>query len=245
MNIRAKALLVTLLFSCGLHCAAQDASGEYAKAVDAYKNHDYEKSCRRMNNFYEASKGFHTIPADVIEAMKQSGRSESSYIFAAQQAENSHEPAIACTESFFEALYFATKADWMRAEKAKQAALLHRQEMIEMSDPGAARSTQSTGAAKQESSISDVVEAAKANSSGACATDQMMMRDKSLIPPCMNHLLTNARKQKAAKQWTIARINYTRAAQVNKMLGAKQDAAVARETERAIREIDAARRRAE
>ena len=245
MKTWATALL--LILTLGSLCAAQDASGEYSKAMDAYKSHDFEKSCRRMNNFYEASKGFHAVPEDVLEWMKQSGRSESSYVFAAQQAENSHEPAIACTEYFLQALYFASNSNWMRAEKAKQAALLHREEMIEMSDPGGTRSSQPKEAADKGNSLSDVVEAAKAASSGkngTCATDELMMRDKSLIRPCVEHLMTIARKQKSAKQWTIARINYSRAAQVNKMLGTKQDTAVAQEAVRAMREIDTPRRAA-
>jgi hypothetical protein len=248
MKTWATALLLGFLLSFTSLCMAQDASGEYAKATDAYKNHDYEKSCRRMNNFYEASKGFHAIPEDVFESLKHNGRSETSYVLASQQAENSHEPALACTEYFFQALYFATKGDGMREAKAQQSALLHREEMIEAADPGSVRPSQPPESASKGSSLSDVVEASKAASSGkngTCATDEMMMRDKSLIPPCVDHLMTTARKQKNAHQWTIARINYSRAAQVNKMLGGKQDPAVAQETARALREIDIARRTAQ
>jgi hypothetical protein len=224
---------------------AQDASGEYAKAMAAYQAYDYQKSCRQFTNLYGATNKFGQLPADVVESMQKTPRDESSYTMAALQAENAHDAAKACSEHFLKALLLSIHEDWLRASKSAQSAMVQREKMIEETE-GRRESDPSDveGESKGTSSLADIVKASKAATSGegTCATDEMLLRDKSLVAPCVQHLMTQARKQKRARQYTMARLNFQRAVQVNKMLGAKQDPAVNREAVNSIHAIEAAQR---
>jgi len=247
MNRSATIVLLFLLVCFPLKpLLAQDAKGEFAKAMDAYKVYDYQTSCRRLGNFYHASNGLHEIPSNVVDEMKQMGRNEAALTQTAQQAENSRESAKACSDHFLRALLLAIDDRWMEVDKATRSALEQRQKMIEALDPDA--KSRSHGDSDYEThvgtaSMADIVAASKAATSGqngTCATEELMQRDPSLVRPCVHHLLTEARKQKSARQWTAAKINFKRAQQVNKILGKKQDPAVAAEVTRSVRAIEVA-----
>src|SRR3954449_9826946 len=101
MNRSVKLLLLSLFaVSFTVIGFAQDASGEYAKAMASYQAYDYQKSCRQFTNLYGATNKFGQLPSDVVTAMRTTPRNDSSYTMAAQQAENAHDAAKACSEHF-------------------------------------------------------------------------------------------------------------------------------------------------
>ncbi len=245
MNRWASIVLLFLLICFPLaRVFAQDAAGEYAKALDAYKVYDYQTSCRRLGNFYEASRGFHEIPAAVVESIRESGKSETSLNQTAMQAENSREPAKACSDHFLRALFLSMEDQPLTFAKEVRSAQMQRELMIEVANPGARSKPEADYVIPTDtSSMAAIVAASKAATSGengTCATEELMQRDSRLVRPCVHHLLMEARKQKSARQWTAAKINFKRAQQVNKMLGKKQDPAVANEVARAVRAIEVA-----
>jgi len=228
--------------------AAQDATGEYSKAMAAYKAYDYETACRKLTNFYAASDSFHQIPAEVTEAAQGTGRSVADLNMDALAAENAREPAKACADRYRAAILLAAKEETLLMEKSLRLARLQYRKMLEDSGPAAhnAPADADIQNGPADSSLAAIVAAAKkANSGedGGCASDELLHTNPAmLVPQCVNHLLTLARKEKSATQWMLAKLNYQRAVQVNAYLGVQQDVAVKTEAAKAIREIDRALR---
>src|SRR3954449_4554011 len=98
--------LFLCLFEVGTACA-QDAFGEYNKAMHAYSTYDYNTACSRMTNFYSASNGYHNLPPEVISAVEKSGKTLMSLTQTAMQAENAREAGKACSDRYLQALLLA------------------------------------------------------------------------------------------------------------------------------------------
>ena len=241
-------ILCSLIFCTAAF--AQDSVGEYSKAMDAYKAHDYHTSCSRLTNFYAASNNFHNLRPELLNAVTESGKSVTGLRMSAMQAENGREPAKACSDYYQLALLLATDDEWSQVEKALLSAEQARQKMIEDMTPEQRKlkpqAERETG--PPDSSLAAIVAAAHgANSgeSGGCASDPVLHSDAKLNAVCVNHLLTLARKQRSAGQRMMSKLNYERVIQVTGYLGAKQDLAAKREATVAIRAIERAQQRSE
>jgi hypothetical protein len=236
------AALFLCLIATGTACA-QDAFGEYNKAMQAYETNDYNTACSRMTNFYGATNSFHNLPPEVTSAIEKSGKSVMSLTQTAIQAENSREPGKACSDRYLQALLLATDDQWPQEEKALASAEQARQQMIEQMNPAdrrpAAKAEQQGGPA--DPSLAAIVAASRGVNSGetgGCASEGVLRKDAKLNSACVSHLVMLARKQRTAGQKTMARLNYQRASEITSYMGAKQNLVVKKEAAKAIREIE-------
>ena len=238
--------MVSALFVCLLASGtayAQDAIGEYNKAMRAYDAYDYNTACSRMTNFYGATNGFHNLPPEVTAAVGKTGRTVMSLTQTAMQAENSREAGKACSDRYLQAMLLAMDDQWPQFEKALLLAEQARQEMIDQMNPADRRpkvkAEQQGGPA--DSSLAAIVAASRGVNSGetgGCASEDVLRKDAKLNSVCVSHLVMLARKQRSTGQKTMARLNYQRAAEVTGYMGAKQNLVVKKEAAKAIREIE-------
>jgi hypothetical protein len=234
--------LFLCLFATGT-AFAQDAFGEYNKAMHAYETYDYNTACSRMMNFYGATNSFHNLPPGLTLAIEKSGKSVMSLTQTAIQAENAREAGKACSDRLLQALLLAKDDQWPQVEKALALAEQAHQQMIEQMN-GAdqrlrAKPEQPGGPA--DSSLAAIVAASRGVNSGetgGCASEGVLRKDAKLNSACVSHLVMLARKQRSAGQKTMARLNYQRASEVTSYMGAKQNLVVKKEAAKAIREIE-------
>lgn len=247
---RRALLSLVLLAACLAQAQLQDdpkpdPTSLYNKAMTAYNTYEYDKACRALNKFFDASNEFHELSPEVVDSVKGNGKSVAGQQQAAMQAENAREPGRACAEYYLKALLLAVDKKWPEEQRAVVPA--QEQYVILMQALAPAKNKPKDPADEEDpnqgqASLQDIVKASKV-ATEKCATEDQLHRDPSTVPPCVSHLLSLAREQKSQGKLMLSKLNFQRAMEVNKYLGTKQNPIVNQEAMKSIREIEAAERR--